>query len=87
MTTQISLRKPAPAFKGFGTLTWMTFVKHVTDPASLGFALGLPIMMYTMFGVGKDYSDVWMVGGECCFPGIDGDDAVRRCGCGVQPGH
>lgn len=64
MTTQISLRKPAPAFKGFGTLTWMTFVKHVTDPASLGFALGLPIMMYTMFGVGKDYSDVWMVGGN-----------------------
>lgn len=64
MTTQISLHKPAPTFKGFGTLTRMTFVKHVTNPFSLGFALGLPIMMYTMFGVGKDYSDVWMVGGN-----------------------
>lgn len=64
MTTQISLSKPAPALKGFGTLTWMTFVKHVTNPFSLGFALGLPIMMYTMFGVGEEYSDVWLSGGN-----------------------
>lgn len=67
MTTQTisaSLPPKASGWNGFGKLTWMSFYMHVTNPFSLGFALIMPIMMYTMFGVGKEYSDVWLEGGN-----------------------
>lgn len=63
MTTQ-TISPKSRGWKGFTTLTWMTFYKHITNPFALGFSLILPILMYTMFGVGKDYSDVWLVGGN-----------------------
>lgn len=62
--TSYNLPEKTTGWKGFSTLTWMTFYKHLTNPFSVGFALILPIIMYTMFGVGKDYSDVWLVGGN-----------------------
>ncbi|PID97618.1 MAG: ABC transporter [Actinobacteria bacterium] len=51
---------PAPALAGAATLTWYSLWKLLTNPFIIGFSIGLPIVMYTMFGVGKDYSDIWI---------------------------
>lgn len=51
---------PASAWTGFGRLTWMSLYKVLTNPFNLGFSLALPIVIYLMFGVGKEYSDIWV---------------------------
>ncbi|MCI1642576.1 MAG: ABC transporter permease [Actinomyces sp.] len=52
-------RAPAPPMRGAGRLAWYSFAKLVTNPFSLAFAIGLPILMYLMFGANQDYSGIW----------------------------
>ncbi|WP_051259278.1 ABC transporter permease [Schaalia suimastitidis] len=59
-------RRPRPAkagtgWKGWGTLTWYSFWKMLTNPFIVGFAIGLPTFMYFMFGTGQDYSKEWVI--------------------------
>lgn len=51
---------PASAWTGFSRLTWMSLYKVLTNPYNLGFSLALPIVIYLMFGVGKEYSSIWV---------------------------
>ncbi len=52
-------RRPGSGWKGFGLRTWYALVKLITNPYSLGFALGLPIFMYLIFGAGQEYGKEW----------------------------
>lgn len=47
-----------PGFKGFGRNTMVAFGKIAAHPLNLLFALGLPVMMYLIFGVGREYSSI-----------------------------
>ncbi|MDO4791058.1 MAG: ABC transporter permease [Buchananella hordeovulneris] len=59
------LQRPATSgWKGTGWAFWYSFVKLITNPFSLAFAIGMPILMYMMFGTGQEYSSEWMVHGN-----------------------
>ncbi|EEH63948.1 ABC-2 type transporter [Gleimia coleocanis DSM 15436] len=45
-------------FKGFGKNALVAFQKVAAHPLNLIFAVGLPVMMYLIFGVGKEYSSI-----------------------------
>ncbi|MDO4259593.1 MAG: ABC transporter permease [Actinomycetaceae bacterium] len=51
----------ASVWNGLATFTWYSFWKVLSNPFSIGFAILMPIFMYLMFAVGRDYSDI-MVG-------------------------
>ncbi|MCI7671392.1 MAG: ABC transporter permease [Schaalia hyovaginalis] len=57
----IARRTPGSGWRGFGIHLWYSFYKLLTNPYSLGFAIGLPIFMYLMFGAGQDYSAEWII--------------------------
>ncbi|MDO5724409.1 MAG: hypothetical protein Q4P33_08470 [Flaviflexus sp.] len=50
-------RQPAPAFSGFWSVTIGLTKIQLSQVASLFFTLGIPLLMYLMFAVGKEYSD------------------------------
>ncbi|QWT17326.1 ABC transporter permease [Collinsella sp. zg1085] len=43
---------------GMKALTIATFLRHVLNPYNMGFALLMPIVMYSIFGLGMDYSAI-----------------------------
>lgn len=52
--TQIrSAHPPVPTMKGAGKLTWAAFVQVIANPFVIGFGIGLPVVMYLMFGAGQ----------------------------------
>lgn len=50
-------REPAPALSGFWPVTFGLTKIQLSEISTLFFTLGIPLLMYLMFGVGKDYSD------------------------------
>lgn len=54
-------RPLTPGWRGIGWVFWYSFVKLVTNPYSVGFAVLMPTFMYLMFGAGQAYSQQWTV--------------------------
>lgn len=50
-------KPPTPPAKGLGTLVAVVFKQTALNPFNLGFALGMPILMYMMFGANQAYSE------------------------------
>ncbi len=53
-------RPLTPPSTGAGRLALYSFWKTLTNPYSLGFAIAMPILMYSIFGTGQSYSDIWV---------------------------
>lgn len=56
--TQLKGQPTSSGFHGFTRLAWSSFQKLALHPLNLMFALGLPVFMYLIFGVGRDYSQI-----------------------------
>lgn len=56
--TQLKAQPISNGFHGFVCLAWSSFQKVALHPLNLMFSLGLPVFMYLIFGVGRDYSQM-----------------------------
>lgn len=58
-TRQIRAEHPAVSgFRGLGRFSWVTLQNMLLNPFIVGFSLGMPVLMYLMFGANQDYSDI-----------------------------
>lgn len=54
-------RAPGSGWRGFPVQLWFSFWKLFTNPFSLGFAIGLPVFMYLIFGTSSEAQEQWVV--------------------------
>ena len=54
-------RAPGSRWRGFPVQLWFSFWKLFTNPFSLGFAIGLPVFMYLIFGTSSQAQEQWVV--------------------------
>lgn len=54
-------RTPGSGWRGFPVQLWFSFWKLFTNPFSLGFAIGLPVFMYLIFGTSSEAQEQWVV--------------------------
>ncbi|MCS4484179.1 ABC transporter permease [Gleimia sp. 6138-11-ORH1] len=56
--TELKGMPASNGFKGFLYISLIAFMRIAGHPLNLAFSIGLPIVMYLIFGVGKDYSSI-----------------------------